>query len=178
MIALARDTPPSTGMDMYLKSCRGRDVIIQEKQCWLPQTAGMFQWDDRRCVQSQKHPPHHPFPTCLLVDPHPQGLIPQSEVTGQSRQMARSCLVVKTQQVLRCQKPLHTSSSLTLSLSLTSPPLSAPCKPRPPSPQEGRVGLSRVLLCYQPTPALKWAGTKSGLCLLEAISLVVCVSPR
>lgn len=132
------------------RACRGRNVIVQQQQRWLPQTAGMFHRDDRRCVQSQKHPPTHPISlnttlshqhaSGMTPTPHPQALIPQSEVTGQSRQMARSCLVVKTQQVLRCQK----ATSHFFSLSLTSSPLSAPCKPWPPSPQEGRAGLSRV----------------------------------
>ena len=42
----------------------------------------------------------------------------------------------------------------------------------------GVRGTLQGLLCYQHAPALKWAGPESGLCLLEGISLVVCVSLR
>lgn len=84
---------------------------------------------------------HHPFPsTCLLVDPHPQALIPQSEVTGQSRQMARSCLVVKTQQVLRCQKA--TSHFFSLSHLHHYQPSASPGHPHHRREEQGSPGFS------------------------------------
>lgn len=137
--------PLSTGMDMDRGPAGAETSSLnnssagchRQLECSTGMTEGVSNHKNIPPNLSQ----HHPFPsTCLLVDPHPQALIPQSEVTGQSRQMARSCLVVKTQQVLHCQK----ATSHFFSLSLTSSPLSALCKPWPPSPQEGRAGLSRV----------------------------------
>lgn len=78
-----------------------------------------------------------PLSTTTLPHQHaswlnpPPALISRSELTGQMRQMARSCLVVKTQQVLCCQRPLHTSS-----ISLTPPPIPAPL--RAPATLHGR----------------------------------------
>lgn len=96
---------------------------------------------------------HHPFPsTCLLVDPHPQALIPQSEVTGQLRQMARSCLVVKTQQVLRCQKATSHFFSLSLSHIFTT---ISPLQALATLTTGGKSRALQGLVCYQRTPALK-----------------------
>lgn len=115
-----------------------------------------------------------PYPINILLGspPHPQVLILKNELTGQSRQMARSCLVVKTQQVLYCQKPLHTSSPSHITAAIG--PLQAPAT----LSVGGNRGTLQGLLGYQYMPALKCAGPKSGLCLLEGISLVVCVGLR
>lgn len=83
------------------------------------------------------------------LNPPPRALIPPSEVTSQSRQMARSCLVVKTQQVLHCQRPLHTSS-----LSHTTATIDPPASPVTLS-AGGERGTLQGLLCYQHAPALK-----------------------
>lgn len=102
-------------------------------------------------------PRTHPAPsqsTCYPAEHLPPSC---SELTGQLRQMARICSAAKTQQVLRCQRPLRTS---TLSLSRTPAP--TPAAPHPPS--SARAGLPRLerkggsppgLLCYQHVPALK-----------------------
>lgn len=107
--------------------CRSRRLVIPSQQRRRSsQTAGMFHRDDRRCV-AQQCPPHmHPAPsqsTFFLAGHLPPSC---SELTGQLRQMARSCSAAKTQQVLCCQRPLRTS---TLSLSRTPVPTSTP----PPS---------------------------------------------
>lgn len=130
----------------------------------------MFHWDDRRCVPSHKTTSphlsqHHSPPSAYLktvsaLYPHPTSSTAtlQSVLTGHWRQMERSWLPVKTQQVLCCQKPLHTSS---LSLSHTHTDTSATITSSPfrelwpASPWERRAASLQGLLCYQHATALK-----------------------
>lgn len=90
-----------------------------------------------------------PLSTTTLPHQHaswlnpPPALISRSGLTGQLRQMARSWLVLKTQQVLCCQRPLHTSS-LSLFLSHTTAANSGPPVSPRHSPRERRGSLSWV----------------------------------
>lgn len=161
------------------RACRGRNVIVEQQQRWLPQTAGMFHRDDRRCVQSQKHPPQSlstpPFPINMPPGwPTPPGSnpsvwgnwsvktngekLPSSEdAAGAALSKSHFTLLLSLSHIFTTISPLQALATLTTG---------------------GKSRALQGLVCYQRTPALKWAGTKSGLCLLEAISLVVCVSPR
>lgn len=187
MIASVWDMPLSTGMDMNWRPVRAdtssshNSGVSCHRQ--LECSTGMTEGVSDHTTTSPQLILNPPFPGPLSTLPFPinmpsgwinppPALIPRSELTGQSRQMARSCLVVKTQQVLCCQKPLHTSSLSHTTATITPPRALATIS------VGGERGTLQGLLCYQHAPALKWAGPESGLCLLEGISLVVCVSLR
>lgn len=136
MIASIWDMPLSTGMDVN-QGPAGADTSSslnssvschRQLECSTGMTEGVS--DSHNDI-----PP--PLSTSTLPHQHaswlnpPPALISWSGLTGQLRQMARSCLVLKTQQVLRCQRPLHTSSlSLSHATANSGPPASPRHSPR------------------------------------------------
>ncbi len=177
MIASTRDMPLSRGMDMNWGP-EGEDTSsshISSASCHrqLECSTGMTEGVSDRMTTSPHLSQHHPSPsTCLLVEPptssNPPVRANQSvETNGEelpgSEDAAGAALSKATSHLLSLSHHRHYRPPLWVPATLSA---------------GGERGTLQGLLCYQHAPALKWAGPESGLCLLEGISLVVCVSLR
>lgn len=181
MIASTWDMLLSTGMNMN-QGPAGADAsssLNSSLSCHrqLECSTGMTEGVSDHTATSPHLCQQPPFP--ISMPPAwtpPPALISRPELSGGSRQMARSCLVVKTQQVLYCQRPLHTSC---LSLSPTrrrhyrTPP--TPREPRPLSTGERRGGLSR--LCFVISLPQLWSELSQNQdCVYLKASPLLCAS--